>query len=51
MDMSIIADWSTIAFFVWYVLKQFVPALDKGFFSILGGVIAIAAAVFTMLST
>ena len=51
MDMSIIADWFTIAFFLWYGLKKFMPALDKGIFSILGGVIAIAAAVFTALST
>ena len=51
MDMSIIADWFTIAFFLWYGLKKFVPALDKGIFSILGGVIALAAAVFTALST
>ena len=29
--MSIIADWFTIAFFLWYGLKKFVPALDKGF--------------------
>ena len=50
MDMSMIADWFTIAFFLWYGLKKFVPALDKGFFSTLGGVIALAAAVFTFLS-
>ena len=51
MDMSIIADWFTIAFLIWYGLKKFVPALDKGFFSTLGGVIALVAAAFTVLST
>ncbi len=51
MDLSIIADWFTIAFFLWFGLKKFVPALDKGYFSTLGAVIALGAAVFTFLST
>lgn len=51
MDMSIIADWLTILFFLWYGLKKFIPALDKGFFQTLGGVVALAAALFTALST
>jgi hypothetical protein len=51
MDLSIIADWFTILFFLWFGLKQFIPALDKGFFPYVGGVIALAAALFTALST
>ena len=51
MDLSIIADWFTIAFLLWYGLKKFIPALDKGFFSIVGGIIALLAALFTALST
>ena len=51
MDMSVIADWFTILFFLWYGLKKLMPALDKGFLSTLGAVIALAAAVFTALST
>jgi hypothetical protein len=50
MDLSIIADWFTILFFLWFGLKQFIPALDKGFFPALGGVLALGAAVFTFLS-
>lgn len=45
MDMSAIADWCTLLFFLWYGLKTFIPALNKGYFSILGGIIALAAAV------
>jgi hypothetical protein len=51
MDYSIIADWFTILFLLWFGLKQFIPALDKGFFPYVGGVIALAAALFTALST
>jgi hypothetical protein len=51
MDLSIIADWFTVAFFLWFGLKYFIPALDKGFFPAVGAVIALAAAVFTALST
>ena len=51
MDMSIIADWFTIAFLLWFGLKYFIPALDKGLFQTMGAVIALAAAVFTALST
>lgn len=29
MDMSIIADWFTIAFLLWFGLKHFIPALKK----------------------
>ncbi len=51
MDMSIIADWFTILFFLWFGLKYFIPALDKGTTSIVGAIIAFGAAVFTYLST
>jgi len=49
MDMSAIADWCTILFFLWFGLKTFIPALDKGFFSTLGGIIALAAAISTFI--
>lgn len=51
MDYSTIADWFTIAFLLWFGLKKFIPALDKDIFSTIGAIIAIAAAVFTALST
>ena len=51
MDLSIVADWFTILFFLWFGLKQFIPALDRGSFSYIGGVVALAAALFTALST
>ena len=51
MDMSIIADWFTIIFFLWFGLKYFIPVLDKGAASIVGAIIALGAAVFTFLST
>ncbi len=51
MDLSIVADWFTIIFFLWFGLKTFIPALDKGLFQIFGGVIALGAAIFTALST
>jgi hypothetical protein len=49
MDMSTIADWCTILFFLWFGLKKFIPALDKGYFSTLGALIALAAAITTIL--
>jgi len=49
MDMSAIADWCTILFLLWFGLKTFIPALDKGFFSTLGGIFALAAALTTIL--
>ena len=51
MDLSIIADWFTILFFLWFRLKKFIPALDNGFFPTIGAIIALAAALFTALST
>jgi hypothetical protein len=51
MDLSIIADWFTILFFLWFGLKKFIPALDNGFFPTIGAIIALAAALFTALST
>lgn len=50
MDMSMIADWFTILFFLWYGLKKFIPALDKGFLPYVEAVLAICAAVTTYLS-
>ena len=50
MDMSAIADWFTILFFLWYGLKKFIPALDKGFAPTIEAIIAICAAVFIFLS-
>lgn len=50
MDMSVLADWCVILFFLWFGLKKFVPALDEGYFQILGAVLALGAAVFTFLS-
>ena len=50
MDYSTIADWFTIAFFAWFGLKKFVPALDSGFFPTVGAIIALLAAVFTIMS-
>lgn len=51
MDLSIIADWFTVFFFLWFGLKQFIPALNKGIFSAIGGILALGAALFTALST
>lgn len=51
MDLSVVADWFTILFLLWFGLKQFIPALDKGFLSYIGGILALAAALFTALST
>jgi hypothetical protein len=50
MDLTLIADWCTVLFFLWYGLKKFIPALNKGLFAYLGAVIALAAALFTFLS-
>jgi hypothetical protein len=45
MDWSAIADWMTILFFLWYGLKTFIPALNKGSASMIGGAIALIAAI------
>jgi len=45
MDTSAIADIVTILFFLWYALKTFIPALQKGYFSYLGGVLALIAVI------
>ena len=49
MDYSTIADWFTILFFLWFGLKKFIPALDKDYFSTLGALLALAAAITTIL--
>jgi hypothetical protein len=51
MDLSLVADWFTIIFFLWFGLSKFIPALDQKIFAKVGGVIALAAAIFTYLST
>ena len=51
MSSSGIVDWLMILFFLWFGLKLFVPALNKGYFSILGGVLALAAAIAIFLDT
>lgn len=50
MDLSVVADWFTILFFLWFGIKRFIPALDKKYFSMLGAALAIGAALFTFLS-
>ena len=50
MDMSVIADWCVILFFLWFGLKKFIPALDTGFFPTLGAILALGVALFTFLS-
>lgn len=49
MNMSAIADWCTILFFLWYGLKTFVPALNKNYFLTLGGILALATALATLI--
>ena len=51
MDLSIVADWLTVLFLLWFGLKQFIPALDKDVLRYVGGALALAAALFTALST
>jgi hypothetical protein len=51
MSSSGIVDWLTILFFLWFGLKVFVPALQKGYFNIIGGIIALAAALAIILDT
>ncbi len=51
MDLSLVADWLTILFLLWFGLKQFIPALNKKVLRYVGGVLALAAALFTALST
>jgi len=49
MSMSAIVDWLAILFFLWFGLKTFIPALSKGSLSILGGILALAAALSIIL--
>ena len=51
MDLSIVADWLTILFLLWFGLKQFIPSLDQKSVRYVGGVLALAAALFIALST
>jgi hypothetical protein len=50
MSWSDIADWMTILFFLWYGLKTFVPSLNKGISTTLGGVLALLIALTVFLS-
>ena len=50
MDMSVVADWFLILFLLWFGLKKFIPALDKGVFPMVGAILAVGAGVFTILS-
>jgi hypothetical protein len=50
MDFSIIADWCIVLFFLWFGLKKFVPALDRDIFQTLGAILALAVAIFTLIS-
>jgi len=50
MDLSLVADWLTALFLLWFGLKQFIPTLEKGFFPTVGAVLAIASAIFIVLS-
>jgi hypothetical protein len=50
MDFSTYADWAMIAFFLWFGLKKFIPALEQGYFQYVGAVLALLVAAFTMLS-
>lgn len=50
MDWSTIADYFTIAFFLWYGLKGFISALGSDMFMKVGSVVALIAAVTTFLS-
>lgn len=51
MDWSTIADWFMILFFLWFGLKHFIPALDKGFLQTLGALLALATAISTILDS
>jgi len=50
MDWSSIADYFTIAFFLWYGLKNFVSALRSDMSMKAGAVVALITAVTTYLS-
>jgi hypothetical protein len=51
MSTSGIVDWLTILFFLWFGVKVFVPSLQKGYFNVIGGIIALAAAIAIILDT
>jgi len=50
MDWSSIADYFTIAFFLWYGLKSFVSAFRSDMSMKLGSVLALITGVTTYLS-
>lgn len=49
MNWSVIADWMMILFFLWYGLKIFVPALNNGSATYIGGILALGAAITTFI--
>jgi len=49
--MSGVVDWLAILFFLWFGLKTFIPALNKAPLSIVGGILALAAALAIILDT
>ena len=51
MSMTLIADWLTALFLLWFGLKRFIPALDTDLFQTLGAIVAIAAGVFIILTS
>lgn len=50
-DWSLLADWLTILFFLWFGLKKFVPTLDRGSFQTVGALLALGTALAIFLST
>jgi len=50
MDWSTIADYFTIAFFLWYGLKAFVPAFRDDMSMKVGSALALITAITTYLS-
>lgn len=50
MDLSIVADWLIVIFFLWFGLKRFIAALDQDIFQTIGAIVALGIAVFTLLS-
>ena len=51
MSASAIVDWLTILFFLWIGLRLIVPALNNRTFSIIGGILALAAGLAILLDT
>ncbi|MCI0556166.1 MAG: hypothetical protein L0287_34930 [Anaerolineae bacterium] len=50
MSWSTLADYFTIAFFFWYGLRHFVPALKSDMSMLVGAVLALVTAITTLLN-